>query len=104
MIQQFAYVYGVVGILLLSGKNIKCGYSFFTLSQDDDNQKTLITKNGFYILRTGFTMRSGLGHPLNGLSLRKSSIKNHTTLFRGRAGSQPDQTQTKLHKAQHLAD
>ena len=61
MIQQFAYVYGVVGILLLSGKNIKCGYSFFTLSQDDDNQKTLITKNGFYILRIGFTMRSGLG-------------------------------------------
>jgi len=28
----------------------------FTLSQDDNNNKTLITKNGFYIIHTGFTM------------------------------------------------
>ena len=37
-------------------ENIKCDYSFFTLSQDDNKDKTLITKNGFYILRTVFTM------------------------------------------------
>ena len=33
-----------------------CGYSVF-LSQKEQDDKTLITKkNGFYILRTGFTM------------------------------------------------
>ena len=28
----------------------------FTPTQDDNNNKTLITKNGFYILRIGFAM------------------------------------------------
>ena len=29
VVWQFAYVYGVAGISLLSGKNTKCGYSVF---------------------------------------------------------------------------
>ena len=58
------------------GKNSKYGYSFFTFSQDDNNNKTLITKNSFYILRTGFTKPS-----FHRLSLRKSPTKNHATLF-----------------------
>ena len=58
------------------------GYSVF-LSQKQQEDKTLITKkNGFYILRTGFTM--GYKHrpkifcrpnpPLHGLCLSKSPI------------------------------
>ena len=60
-----------------------CGYSVF-LSQKEQDDKTLITKkkNGFYILRIGFTMGYKNGPkllcrpnlPLHGLSLSKSPI------------------------------
>ena len=59
VVQQFAYVHKVAGISLLSKKITMCGYNAF-LSQKQQQDKTLITKkkkkNGFYILRTGFTM------------------------------------------------
>ena len=83
----------------------------FNLLKDDNNNKTLITKTGFfYILRTKFIMGYKTGQkmstqaqadkpPLHGLSLSKSSIKNHATLFR--SGHQSNQTQIRLHKAQH---
>ena len=71
-----------------------CGYSVF-LSQKEQDDKTLITKkkNGFYILRTGFTMGYKNGPkilcrpkpPLHGLSLSKSPI------LRVRSGHQSDQ-------------
>ena len=71
-----------------------CGYSVF-LFQKKQEDKTLITKkkNGFYILRTGFTMgyKNGpkfFGRPkpsLHGLSLSKSPI------LQVRSGHQPDQ-------------
>ena len=71
-----------------------CGYSVF-LSQKEQDDKTLITKkkNGFYILRTGFTMSYKNGPkilcrpkpPLHGLSLSKSLI------LRVRSGHQSDQ-------------
>ena len=55
VVQQFAYVHRITGISLK--KITMCGYSVF-LSQKEQDDKTLITKkkNGFYILRTGFTM------------------------------------------------
>ena len=31
VVRQFAYIYGVIGISLLSGKNTKCSYSVFSL-------------------------------------------------------------------------
>ena len=64
------------------------------LSQKEQDDKTLITKkNGFYILRTGFTMSYKNGPkilcwpkpPLHGLSLGKSPI------LRVRSGHQSDQ-------------
>ena len=71
-----------------------CGYSVF-LSQKEQDDKTLITKkkNGFYILRTGFTMSyknepkilCRPKPPLHGLSLSKSPI------LRVRSGHQSDQ-------------
>ena len=103
VIRSFAYVHRIVGISLLSGKNTKCGYSFFTLSQDNNNNKILITKKDFYILHTWFTngLENGLGGlsmsspayacwpkpPLHELSLRKSPIKNHATLFQVRSST-----------------
>ena len=69
------------------------GYNIF-LSQKQQENKTLITKkNGFYILRTGFTMGYKNGPkifcrpkpPLHGLSRSKSPI------LRVRSGHQPDQ-------------
>ena len=81
----------------------------FTLFQDDDNNnKTLITKNGFYILLGGLSM-SALAWacqpkpPLHGLSFKKSPIKNHATLFQVGLGRQLDQTQTRLHKTQQIS-
>ena len=70
-----------------------CGYSVF-LSQKQQEDKTLITKkNGFYILRTRFTMGYKNGSkffcqpkpPLHGLSLSKSPI------IRVKLSHQPDQ-------------
>ena len=49
---------------------------FFHILSRRQQQQTLITKNSFYILRIGFTQPS-----LHRLSLRKSPIKNHATLF-----------------------
>ena len=120
VIRQFAYVNGVVGISLLLGKNTKCSSTVF-LSLKKLQPQILITKNCvFYIPRTGFTMGyktsqkifpgalpsnppRGLSisaktwacwpkPQLHGLSLRKSPIKNHVTLFRVGSSRQPDQT------------
>ena len=63
MVRQFACVHEVVGISLLSGKNTEyknCGYNLFSL-----------------IKNTACQPKS----PLHGLSLSKSPIKNHATLF-----------------------
>ena len=43
---QFAYVHRVAGISLLSGKSTKHGYSF-SLTQETQQQQTLITKLRF---------------------------------------------------------
>ena len=56
VVWQFADVHRVAEISLLSKKITMCGYCVF-LSQKQQQDKTLITKkNGFYILRIGFTM------------------------------------------------
>ena len=56
---------------------------FFSLSKTRQQQQTLIIKNGFYILCTGLQWATKRAKPpLHGLSLRKSLIKNHTTLFK----------------------
>ena len=68
MVRQFAYVHEIAGISLLLGKNTSAAVQCFSLSRNDIN-KTLITK--MCLLRP----------PLYGLSLRKSPIKNRTTLF-----------------------
>ena len=43
VVRQFAYVHGIAGILLLSGKNTECGYSIFIPSkqQEDETLKTM---------------------------------------------------------------
>ena len=94
MVRQFAYVHRVAGISLLLGKKYKVRLQcFHTISRRQQYNKTLITKNSFYILRTWFTMGHKTGQnffpgvacrpkpSLYGLSLRKSPIKNHATLF-----------------------
>ena len=56
---------------------------FFSLSKTQQQWQTLITKNGCYILRTGLQWPTKRAKPpLHGLSLRKSLIKNHATLFK----------------------
>ena len=47
MVRQFAYIHGVAGISLLSGKNIKCDYNIFFLSQETRQQQTLISNLRF---------------------------------------------------------
>ena len=79
MVWQFAYVHEVAGVLLLSGKNTKCGYSVFLSLKKHDQQQTIISKLRFL-------------HLLHGLSLRKSPIKNHATLFGLGQVVKPDQT------------
>ena len=54
MVQQFAYIHGVAGISLFSGKNTECGSTIF-LSQKRHRNPNL-QNYCFYILRTGFTM------------------------------------------------
>ena len=57
VVRQFAYVHGVAEILLLSRKKIQVQQYSVSVSQENDNNKTLITKSCiFYILCTGFTM------------------------------------------------
>ena len=81
---NFTYIHGVAGISLLSGKNTKCDYNFFSLTKHGNttHNKTLITKVRFYRANP----------PLHGLSLKKSPIKNHATLFRSGQVVKPDQT------------
>ena len=71
VVRQFAYVHKVTGISLLSRKKYKVQQYSFSHSQKLQQQKTLIT--------TAWACRP---KPLlHGLSLRKSLIKNHATLF-----------------------
>ena len=76
MVWQFAYFYEVVKISLLSGKNTKCSYSVFLLF--------------FLSLSPAWAYRPKL--PFHGLTLRKSLIKNHVTLFGLGRVVKPDQT------------
>ena len=77
VVRQFAYILGVARISLLSKKITMCGYCVF-LSKKKQQDKTLITKkNGFYILRTGFTMGYKTDRVINKI---KSCL---TTIFHG---------------------
>ena len=88
----------------------------FSLSQKLD-QETLSPKQWF--LYPAYRIHNGLQNeppeglsisamdwayqpkpPLHGLSLRKSLIKNHATLFQ--VGSSSRSNTTRLHKAQHI--
>ena len=80
MVWQFAYFHGVAEISLLLGKNTKCSYIvffffFFSLSLS---------------LSPAWAYRPKL--PFYGLTLRKSLIKNHVTLFGLGRVVKPDQT------------
>ena len=78
MVREFAYVHETAEILLLSGKNIKC-CSTVSLS------KTTSTNPNH---------QNYLKKPLlHGLNLKKSLIKNYTTLFRVESGHHSNQTQ-----------
>ena len=86
VVRQFAYVHGVAGISLLSGRNTKCGYHIFSLRKNDNtkkknpnNQITLSTSGGLSMSASAWAYRPK--SPLHGLSLSKSPIKNHATLF-----------------------
>ena len=48
VVRQFAYVHGVAGILLLSRKKIQVQQYSVSVSQENDNNKTLITKAAFF--------------------------------------------------------
>ena len=79
MVWQFTYVHEVARVLLLSRKNTKCSYNVFLSLKKHDQQQTIVSKLHFL-------------HPLHGLSLRKSPIKNHATLFGSSRVIKPDQT------------
>ena len=91
VVRQFAYVHGVAGISLLSGKNTKYknwAYNLFSLIKNTTTllKETLITQSRFLYIKMG-QKNFPLG-PLHGLSLSKSPIKNHARLFYlGRVGS-----------------
>ena len=85
VVQQFAYVYGVVGISLLLGKNTEyknCGYNLFSL-----------------IKNTACRPKP----PLHGLSFSKSPIKNHAILFGLGWVVEPDQTKLGSTKTQQIS-
>ena len=64
VIRQFAYVYGVTGILLLSRKKIQnATIQFFSLSKNDNN-KPNHQNNVFYILHIGFTISYKTGQKI----------------------------------------
>ena len=96
VVRQFAYVYGAAEISLLSEKNTKSSSTIF-LSLKNQQQETLITKTAFFIFYaqdSQWTTKRAkiffqLG-PIHGLSLRKSLIKNHATIFWVGSGRQPD--------------
>ena len=72
----------------------KVRLQYFLLSQKHGNNthnKTLITK-----------LRFRLGPPLHGLSLSKSPIKNHATLFRSGRIVKPDQTKLSSTKPNNI--
>ena len=59
VVRQFAYVYRVVGILLLSKKITMCGYNIF-ISQKQQQDKTLITKKKKRLLYPAHRIQNGL--------------------------------------------
>ena len=93
---------------IIREKNIKCGYNIFFLSQETRQQQTLISNlrflhpmhkihNGLQNMPKFFLFFQGalawacrLKPLLHRLNLRKSPIKNHTTLFK--SGVKLDQT------------
>ena len=114
MVRQFAYVHGVIWISLLLGKKkYKVRLQFF-LTQETRQQHT-INPNHKIVFSTQNGPKKNLpedvapGPPgslfmstpawayrpkplLHGLSLRKSPIKNHSTLFGSGQVIKPDQT------------
>ena len=92
------------GFHYYQGKIQSAVVQFFSLSKTTSRNPNH-QNNGFYILRIGFTMGYKMGQkkflkpPLHGLSLRKSSIKNHATSFQ--VGSSFGSNTTRLHKSQH---
>ena len=84
MVRQFVYVHGIAEISLFLRKKYKMRqYGFLFQIQ---HQNPNLQNNSFYILRILFRMGYKMGqqflyHPLNGLSLRKSSIKNHNNII-----------------------
>ena len=91
VVQQFAYIHGVVRISLLSGKKIQSTavqFFFFSLSQRL-HQETLITKTTVsisYIQDSQLAMKWAYRPkpPLHGLNLRKSPIKKPRNIISGR--------------------
>ena len=85
-------------------EKIQSAATVFLVSQErQQQQQQLITKDGFNILCTGFTMGYKTGQkifpggrpkpPLHGLSLSKSPIKKSRNIIRVRSDCQLDQTQ-----------
>ena len=116
MIRQFTYIHGVAGISLLSGKKYKCDSTVF-LYFKKLHQETLIIKTTVFIsyaqdsqwatkrAKKNFNATTWAYRPkppLHGLSLKKSPIKNHATLFQVESSSESNTT--RLYKAQHLCD
>ena len=86
----------------------------FSLTQKIITRNPNHQNNVFYILRTRFTMDYKTGQKIflkalppdlsrstHRLSLRKSPIKNHTTLFQ--IGSSSESNTIRLHKAQQIS-
>ena len=86
VVRQFAYIYEVAGISLLSKKkkNTKCGYSV-SVSQKTTTTTTNPNHQNRFLHpahRIHNELQNGLPKPpLHGLSFRKSPIKNRATLF-----------------------
>ena len=118
VVRQFAYLHGVAGISLLSGKKYKVWQYSISVSREQRQYKTLITKKTIlhYVHKIHNGLQNGSKNfpggvaleplrglsmstlawacqpkpPLHGLNLKKYLIKNHATLFG--SGCQPDQT------------
>ena len=97
VVRQFAYVYGVAEISLLSGK-IQSAATVFTLTfKTTKKEKKKNPNHQKWFLHPAHRF---LHLPLHGLSLSKSPIKKPHNIIRVGLGRQPDQTQLGSTKAQ----
>ena len=95
MVRQFAYVHRVAGISLLSGKNTEYKIAttiFFSHIKNmaTTQHKTLKLESRFHMSAPAWAYRPK--PPLHELSLSKSPIKNHATLFESGRVVKLDQT------------